>query len=132
MKVEFPAQYAMTFLGFATGLRPSSMRPLRRHGPTPDILWDKGVVLVRRSHTLKDEFMKTTKTNLRRLSRAELESFLTRPAKNPEPTRLWVKRIIRGHEHEFPEIGATPSLQRPICVDPEFLFPHSPLRETGA
>jgi hypothetical protein len=65
MKEEFPAQYAMTFLGFATGLRPSSMRPLRRAGTTPDVLWDNGVLLVRRSHTLKDEFMKTTKTGLR-------------------------------------------------------------------
>lgn len=65
MKEEFPAQYAMTFLGFATGLRPSSMRPLRRSGATPDVLWDQGVILVRRSHTLKDEFMKTTKTGLR-------------------------------------------------------------------
>jgi integrase len=65
MKEEFPAQYAMAFLGFATGLRPSSMRPLRRAGTTPDVLWDEGVILVRRSHTLKDEFMKTTKTGLR-------------------------------------------------------------------
>jgi len=65
MKDEFPAQYAMTFLGFATGLRPSSMRPLRRSGATPDVLWDAGVLLVRRSHTLGDEFMKTTKTGVR-------------------------------------------------------------------
>lgn len=65
MKDEFPAQYAMTYLGFATGLRPSSMRPLRRSGTTPDILWDQSAILVRRSHTLKDEFMKTTKTGLR-------------------------------------------------------------------
>jgi integrase len=65
MKDEFPAQYAMTFLGFATGLRPSTMRPLRRTGTTPDVLWDQGVVLVRRSHTIGDEPMNTTKTNLR-------------------------------------------------------------------
>ena len=65
MKEEFPAQYAMTYLAFATGLRPSSMRPLRRAGATPDVLWDQGVILVRRSHTLHDEFMKTTKTGLR-------------------------------------------------------------------
>lgn len=64
MKSEFPAQYAMTFLGFATGLRPSSMRPLRRAGVTPDVLWDKGVILIRRSQTL-NEFMNTTKTGLR-------------------------------------------------------------------
>lgn len=37
----------MTFLGFATGLRPSSLRPLRRTGPTPDVLWDQGVFGVR-------------------------------------------------------------------------------------
>jgi hypothetical protein len=55
----------MTYLGLATGLRPSSMRPLRRTGPTPDVLWDQGVILIRRSHTLGDEFMKTTKTGLR-------------------------------------------------------------------
>ncbi len=65
MKGEFPAQYAMTFLGFATGLRPSTLRPLRRTGATPDVLWDQGVVLVRRSHTTGDEFMNTTKTKLR-------------------------------------------------------------------
>ena len=65
MKEEFPEQYAMTLLGFATGLRPSSMRPLRRKGPTPDVLWDHGVILVRRSHTLRDAFMNTTKTGLR-------------------------------------------------------------------
>jgi hypothetical protein len=65
IKEEFPAQYAMTFLGFATGLRPSSMRPLRRSGTTPDVLWKDGVLLVRRSHTLRDEFMKTIKTGVR-------------------------------------------------------------------
>ena len=65
MKDEFPGTYAMTFLGFATGLRPSSMRPLRRAGSAPDVLWDAGVILVRRSHTLGDELMNTTKTGLR-------------------------------------------------------------------
>ncbi len=65
MREEFPRYYAMTYLGFATGLRPSSMRPLRRKGPTPDIRWDDGVILVRRSHTLGEEVMETTKTGLR-------------------------------------------------------------------
>ena len=61
----YPEHYAMTYLGFATGLRPSSMRPLRRRGPEPDVKWSEGVVLVRRSHTLGDEVMNTTKTKLR-------------------------------------------------------------------
>ncbi|WP_394836270.1 site-specific integrase [Pendulispora rubella] len=64
MYEEFAIQYAMSYLGFATGLRPSHMRPLRRKGPTPDILWDEGVVLVRRSHTL-NAIMNTTKTGRR-------------------------------------------------------------------
>jgi hypothetical protein len=65
MRQQFPQHYGMTFLGFATGLRPSSLRPLRRTGPTPDVRWDEGVILVRRSHTLGDEVMETTKTGLR-------------------------------------------------------------------
>jgi len=64
MQGDFPQHYAMTCLGFATGLRPSSLRPLRRSGATPDVLWDKGVILVRRSHTI-GEVMETTKTGLR-------------------------------------------------------------------
>jgi integrase len=65
MLEEYPQHYAMTYLGVATGLRPSSMRALRRTGATPDVLWDEGVVLVRRSHTLGNEVMNTTKTGLR-------------------------------------------------------------------
>jgi len=57
-----PRHFAMVALGFGTGLRPSSMRPLRRRGPTPDLLWDEGVLYVRRSHTRKQEVMETTKT----------------------------------------------------------------------
>lgn len=65
MRDEFPQHYAMTYLGFATGLRPSSLRPLRRKGITPDILWDEAAILVRRSHTLGEEVMKKTKTGFR-------------------------------------------------------------------
>ena len=38
-------------LGFATGLRPSSLRPLRRDGATPNLLWDRAMLFVRRSQT---------------------------------------------------------------------------------
>ncbi|MGH7271286.1 MAG: hypothetical protein ACREJ3_12735 [Polyangiaceae bacterium] len=47
---EYPQHYAMTFLGFATGLRPSSLRPLRRRGTEADVLWDEAALFVRRSH----------------------------------------------------------------------------------
>lgn len=62
MREKFPQFFAMTFTGFATGLRPSSLRPLRRTGATPDVLWDKGKLLVRRSHTRGDVEMIGTKT----------------------------------------------------------------------
>ena len=65
MRDEFPQHYAITFVGFATGLRPSSLRPLRRKGDTPDVLWDEAALLVRRSHTLGEEVMAKTKTGLR-------------------------------------------------------------------
>jgi integrase len=65
MRGDFPQHYAMTYLGFATGLRPSSLRPLRRKGATPDVLWDETAILVRRSHTLGEEVMQKTKTGLR-------------------------------------------------------------------
>jgi integrase len=59
-----PAHYAFTFLGFTTGLRPSSLRPLRREGTNADIKWDDGILLIRRSQTLGDEVMETKKTDL--------------------------------------------------------------------
>jgi integrase len=64
MRETYPQHYAMTFLEFATGLRPSSLRPLRRGGQMPDVLWDTGRLLVRRSVTL-GEVMNTTKTKRR-------------------------------------------------------------------
>lgn len=59
---KYPQYFAFAFTGFVTGLRPSSIRPLRRAGPTPDVRWDDGVILVRRSQTRGDEVMDTTKT----------------------------------------------------------------------
>lgn len=65
MREMFPQHFAMTALGFATGLRPSTMRPLRREGPQSDMLWEEHVLLVRRSHTVGEEVMHTTKTHKR-------------------------------------------------------------------
>jgi integrase len=65
MQELFPQHYAMVFLGMVTGLRPSSLRPVRRKGPMPDVLWDSSKLLVRRSHTLGDEVMNTTKQRVK-------------------------------------------------------------------
>jgi hypothetical protein len=61
----YPQFFAMTALGFALGLRPSSLRPLRRGGATPDLLLDQGILYLRRSHSLGEEVMETTKTKRR-------------------------------------------------------------------
>lgn len=94
-----PEHYAMTVLGFATGLRPSSLRTLRRSGLTPDVLWDDGVILVRRSHTRKQEVMNRTKTGKQR-PRIEL------PAEVMEILRWHVQRLpegpMQGSELLFP------------------------------
>ncbi len=65
MRELYPQHFAMVVLGLATGLRPSSLRPLRREGPNADVLWEEGVLLVRRSHTRANEVMNTTKTGHR-------------------------------------------------------------------
>lgn len=65
MKTMYPQHYGMTALSFATGLRPSSLRPLRRRGPDADILWDAKQLLVRRSQTRGERAMERTKTGVR-------------------------------------------------------------------
>jgi integrase len=62
MHAKYPQYFAMTYTGFATGLRPSSLRPLRRRGATPDIDWSEGVLLVRQSNARADIVMESTKT----------------------------------------------------------------------
>jgi integrase len=60
-----PAHYAMIFLGLVTKLRPSSLRPLRRRGDEADVDWENGRIRVRRSHSVGDEVMRTTKQKRR-------------------------------------------------------------------
>jgi site-specific recombinase XerC len=65
MRALYPQHFAFVCLGFFLGHRPSTLRPLRRSGPTPDVLLDEGVLLIRQSHTEGDEVMATTKTKIR-------------------------------------------------------------------
>jgi integrase len=83
--VVAPQHYAFLALGFATGRRPSELRPLRREGPTPDILWADGVMLVRRSET-KGVVMDKTKTG--------------RKLRVPLPVEL--TEILRWHVRNLP------------------------------
>lgn len=62
---RYPQHFAMIVLGFCTGLRPSTMRPIRRTGPKADIDLATGTLLIRRSQTVKNEVMEKPKTGLR-------------------------------------------------------------------
>jgi hypothetical protein len=67
MKAQYPQHYAMAFLGFAIGHRPSTLRPLRRKGPEPDLVFnedDSAKLYLRRSHSEKQEVMGRTKTGV--------------------------------------------------------------------
>ena len=44
------------------------------------------------------------KTRLRQISRSEFDMLLCRPADDVDLTRQWLRRIIRGHEREFPRL----------------------------
>lgn len=62
---RWPQHYAMIYLGLVTGLRPSSLRPLRWRGEESDVDWERHRLRVRRSHTVGDDVMRTTKQRRR-------------------------------------------------------------------
>ena len=61
VKLHYPQHYAMLLTGIILGLRPSHLIPLRWQGASPDVLWDSGKLLIRRSHT-RGQTMERTKT----------------------------------------------------------------------
>lgn len=65
MRRLFPQFYAFTLLGFATGLRPSTLRAFRRKGPVVDILWDEKILRVRRANSRGQEVRETNKNGSR-------------------------------------------------------------------
>ena len=111
----YPQHYAMTYVGFCLGLRPSSLRPLRRRGATPDILWDEGAVLVRRSQTRGDEVMNTTKTGKRQ--RIGVPSEMTDTLRWHEANMLLTPEQ-QGSDLMFPSI--TGGYRAPSVLDKPF------------
>jgi integrase len=63
----YPQHYLMAIMGFTLGMRPSTLRPIRWRGPEKDLEHVEGepVLHVRRSHTEKQEVMRSTKTTLK-------------------------------------------------------------------
>ena len=105
----FPQHFAMIALGLSTGRRPCELRPLRRKGETPDLLWDEGVLLVRRSET-KGKVVERTKTkrNLRIPLPAELVDILQRHVYR-------LKGPMRKSELLFPSL--TGGFRSGSCLD---------------
>jgi integrase len=106
----YPQHFAMLALGVATGRRPSELRPLRRNGPTPDIAWSDGVMLVRQSHTLGAVVSKTkTGRRLRIPLPSDLLAILTWHV-DQLPVGL-----MRDSELLFP--STTGRWRSPTCLD---------------
>lgn len=61
-RVRYPEHYAMIYLMLFTGLRPSSVRPLRVKGDERDVDLDRGILIIRRSHSLGQVAIDATKT----------------------------------------------------------------------
>lgn len=95
-KKKYPACYAAMYLGFATGLRPSSIRPLRRRGKESDVIWDEGILLVRRSHTMGQTIMEATKTGK--------DVVIHLPDEVIEVLRWHTQTIIQGTRQQFSEL----------------------------
>lgn len=55
---KYPQHYAMMMLGFITGRRPGELRAIRRN---TDVLWNKGMIVISRSHGRGDQAEETTK-----------------------------------------------------------------------
>ena len=115
-RVKFPEYYAFVFLGITTGLRPSSLRPLRWRGPNADVKWDDSKLLVRRSHTEGQEAMDSTKTGVDLVLELDPEQLSV--------LRWHVDRLQRENERRAkrsPKIAA-------VHAESELLFPAAPTR----
>ena len=86
-----PQHYPMALLGFVTGKRPSTLRPLRR---IEDVDWDEGFIRFRRSNSLGKEIMEGTKTGTR--ERVYL------PQSVMDALRRHLDNLTRDEERESP------------------------------
>jgi hypothetical protein len=71
------------------------------------------------------------KTGLPDLSREEFEALLKNPSRDAEARQLWIRRIIRGHEHEFPELETINGPRRADSGNAGSVTGKRPARGTG-
>lgn len=114
MRELFPQHFAMTLLGFLTGKRPSTLRPLRAHGQKADVLWEQSIILFRRSHTVRDEILIGTKTLKKEKERVGVPAFVL------EELRAHLALIQNPGLNRF---GQHPMWWRKPMLESELLFP---------
>jgi integrase len=105
MKQSFPQFYAMTLLGFATGLRPSTLRPIRKG---KDLVGN--ILLVRRSNAVGDTIVETTKT--------KKHQKITLPDEVVEVMLTQARTYAKDSEYLFP--GDTGGLRSRSSLDKPF------------
>jgi hypothetical protein len=115
-RVRYPEHYAFVFLGFTTGLRPSSLRPLRVRGGNADVKWDEGKLLVRRSQTHKSEVMDATKT--------ARDQVIALDERQVEVLRWHVDRLARENEQRAKRAPENAN----AMAATELLFPAGPTK----
>ncbi len=118
-RVRYPEHYAFVFLGFTTGLRPSSLRPLRRRGPSADIKWDTAELLVRRSQTHGAEVMEETKTGR--------DQMIALDERQVEALRWHVDRLEKENAQRAKRY---PKLAEAMAAS-DLLFPAGPTRHNA-
>jgi integrase len=115
LKDSFPQHYGMAFLGLATGLRPSSLRPLRRKGNQADVALDTGKLFVRRSQTIGETVLNTTKQKTRYV--IELPAGVTEVLRWPVETQFETPEQ-RDSDLLFPAL--TGSFRAPTVLNKPF------------
>jgi hypothetical protein len=128
MRRRFPQHYAMTFIGFITGKRPSTLRPLRRRGAECDVDWEDGYLSFRRSNTKGDEFMVGTKTGTQervhvpesalQILREHIALLESPPKSRWGKAPLWWRTEMAESELLFPGRDGGP--RSPSCLDKAF------------
>lgn len=115
-RTAVPDHYAMIYVMLFTGLRPSTLRPLRVRGETRDVDLDAGTLIIRRSYTLGKEALEMTKTGN--------DQVIHMPAAMVDVLRWHVARLAKENEHRrkrFPKLADAMAAS-------ELLFPASPNR----
>lgn len=128
MRRLYPQHYAMTLLGFVTGKRPSTLRPLRASGPDADIDWTEGSVQFRRSHTVGRKTMGGTKTGTHEVVylppvvvevlRGHVALMADPPISSWGKPPVWWRRKMGTSELLFPSVKG--SLRSSGCLDKPF------------